>query len=317
VTEVVPPAARVVAIKVDVDTYRGARDGIPRLLRALEEARARATFFVTFGPDHSGRAVLRVFTRKGFLKKMLRTNAAKTYGLSTMLSGTLLPAKLVGAGCPDLLREIDAAGHEVGIHGWNHVRWHDRLFRMSEDEVRDEYRRAVDAYTSALGRAPRSVAAPAWRCTAESLAVQDGMNLLYASDPRGTEPFVPRIGGRTFRTLQVPTTFPTLDEVLGRDGVDDSNVHEAILREWDPKRLAVHTIHTEGEGSAYLDSFRRWLALAAERGAIFERLDRIVPAYLAARDALPTCEIVRREIPGRAGEVCVQEPQRESTALPV
>ncbi|MBI1848771.1 MAG: 4-deoxy-4-formamido-L-arabinose-phosphoundecaprenol deformylase [Planctomycetes bacterium] len=304
---VAPPGARVVAIKVDVDTYRGARDGIPRLLRALEEARARATFFVTFGPDHSGRAVLRVFTRKGFLKKMLRTNATKTYGLSTMLSGTLLPGKLVGAGCPDLLRDIDAAGHEVGIHGWNHVRWHDRLFRMTKDEVREEYRRAVDAYVVALGRPPKSVAAPAWRCTAESLSVQDEMNLLYASDPRGTEPFFPRIGSQTFRTIQVPTTFSTLDEMLGRDGVTENNVHEALLREWDPSRLAVHTIHTEGEGSAYLDSFRRWLALARERGAEFERLDRIVPQWLAQPSDIPVCEVVRKEIPGRAGEVCVQE----------
>jgi undecaprenyl phosphate-alpha-L-ara4FN deformylase len=301
-----PPGARVLALKVDVDTYRGARDGIPRLLRALEEARARATFFVTFGPDHSGRALLRVFTRKGFLRKMLRTNAVRLYGVSTMFSGTLLPAKLVGAGLPGLLREIEAAGHEVGVHGWNHVRWHDRLFTMSRDDVRGELRRAREAYASALGHTTAAVAAPAWRCTAESLAVQDEMELLYASDARGREPFFPRIGGTTFRTLQIPTTLPTLDEVLGRDGVTERNVHEAILSAWDAVRLAVHTVHTEGEGQAYLDSFRRLLARAADRGARFERLDSVARAWMQHRESIPAGDVVRREIPGRAGEVCVQ-----------
>ncbi len=237
---------------------------------------------------------------------MLRTNAVKMYGVSTLFSGTLLPARLVGAREPALLREIEAAGHEVGVHGWNHVRWHDRLFRMSREQVSSELRRAADAYQGALGHPPAAVAAPAWRCTAESLAVQDDMGLTYASDPRGAEPFFPRIGGIVFRTLQIPTTLPTLDEKLGFEGITEGRVNEAILAEWDRSRLAVHTIHTEGEGLAYLDTFRRFLALAAGRGARFVRLDRIARAILEARESIPTCDVVRREIPGRAGEVCVQ-----------
>ena len=34
-----------------------------------------ASFFVAMGPDHSGRAIRRLFTHKGFLQKMLRTGA--------------------------------------------------------------------------------------------------------------------------------------------------------------------------------------------------------------------------------------------------
>ena len=85
-----------VALKVDCDTYLGTRDGIPRLLDILGSRGIRATFFFTLGPDRSGVAVRRVFTRKGFLKKMLRSRAPSLYPLRTMLSGTLLPAPRIG-----------------------------------------------------------------------------------------------------------------------------------------------------------------------------------------------------------------------------
>src|SRR6516164_3285676 len=82
-----------VALKVDVDTHQGLAEGLPRLRRVLERERATASFYVAMGPDNSGRAILRVFHNRGFLKKMLRTKAVSMYGLRTILSGTILPAR--------------------------------------------------------------------------------------------------------------------------------------------------------------------------------------------------------------------------------
>ena len=65
----------VLGLRVDVDSYDGAREGVPALLRLFERARVRATFFVSVGPDRWGRAALRALTKPGFLAKMLRTNA--------------------------------------------------------------------------------------------------------------------------------------------------------------------------------------------------------------------------------------------------
>ena len=64
-----------VALKVDCDTYEGTRDGIPRLLEIFAARGIRATFFFTLGPDRSGVALRRIFTRKGFLAKMIRSRA--------------------------------------------------------------------------------------------------------------------------------------------------------------------------------------------------------------------------------------------------
>src|SRR3989338_4219784 len=117
------------ALKVDVDTYDGMRDGVPNFLRLFKTLKIRASFYIPFGPDASGRAVFRIFKKKGFLKKMFRTNALKLYGIKTMLRGTLLSSPMIGASFPDLVKQIEAEGHELGIHGYHHVEWQDRLLK--------------------------------------------------------------------------------------------------------------------------------------------------------------------------------------------
>jgi undecaprenyl phosphate-alpha-L-ara4FN deformylase len=297
-------SGRRIAIRVDVDTHTGMRDGVPVLLDLFARARARASFFVTMGPDHSGRAIRRVFTRPGFAGKMARTGALRTYGLYTVLSGTLLPARPVGAGFPQLLRLIESCGHECGIHGWDHVLWHDGLDRMDGEAVAAELRRAAGAFADAMGRAPSGTAAPAWRATETSLAVQDGMSFLYASDCRGRTPFRPIAPGGPRRTIQIPATLPTLDELIGLPGMSDDAIIERLSRGLDPAGLNVLTLHTEIEGRHHaptlLALLRRWNA----EGWTFETLHETARR---SQDAdVPVCAMTRGEVEGRAGWLSVQ-----------
>ena len=54
-----------VALKVDCDTLEGTLEGVPRLLDIFAARGIRATFYFTFGPDRSGVAVRRIFTKRG------------------------------------------------------------------------------------------------------------------------------------------------------------------------------------------------------------------------------------------------------------
>ena len=42
-------------LKIDVDTYEGMKQGVPRLLQTLKEFNLKGTFFLSIGPDNSGR----------------------------------------------------------------------------------------------------------------------------------------------------------------------------------------------------------------------------------------------------------------------
>src|SRR5437773_11564465 len=114
----------IVALKIDVDTLRGTREGVPKLVDLLKMHDAGASFFFSLGPDRTGRAIRRVF-RPGFVRKVQRTSVVKHYGVRTLLYGTLLPAPDIGRRCADVMRGVRDEGFEVGIHTWDHIRWQD------------------------------------------------------------------------------------------------------------------------------------------------------------------------------------------------
>jgi len=294
-------AEKIVALKVDVDTHAGTRDGVPILLEDMARFAVSATFYFSLGPDNSGKAIRRIFTRKGFLKKMLRTRAPSAYGLKTMLYGTLLPAPMIGASFPDLLRETERSGHEVGIHCWDHVKWHDYLPWFPKHLTAMELGRAGSLFEEILGHRAETTAAPGWTVSPDSLEVQDAMGLSYCSDGRGTHPFYPVMDGRRFRTLQIPTTMPTADEILGENGVSPENLHEYYLAQI-REGLNVLTIHAELEGGIIRSSFVR--LLERFRGEGIRCITLGEAAHQVAQ--VPACQLVMGEIAGRAGKVAIQ-----------
>jgi len=295
----------ILGLKIDVCTYEGLRVGVPNLLRLLRSHGVSASFFVALGPDTTGRAVFRAL-RPGFLAKMRRTRAVRTYGLRTILSGTILPPRHMGRGLAPLLREIIAAGHELAIHGYDHRHWQDRLHRMDAGQVRGEIRQAMGVYHEVAGAAPRGFGAPGWQVTPASLRVVDEAGFAYASDTRGTQPFFPRAAGGVFRTLQLPTTFPTLDEVLGLEGMDANDFAALVRREAKGKLGKVLTLHAEMEGGGFQEMAGRLLAGLLEDGVICVPLEVLAEQVRGGGEgSIPACEVVLRPIRGRAGTVAM------------
>jgi len=287
-----------IALRVDVDTRRGLREGVPRLLELFRRLDVPASFFVTMGPDNSGQAIRRAW-RPSFLLKMLRTNPLRLYGLRTLLSGTLLPAQPVGAGAPALLRDIAAAGHEVAPHGWDHVTWQDRVERLSAAALRADLTAAARAFEAVFGTRPGASAAPGWRTTPAALVVQEELGLAYATDVRATVPFRPRVAGGALKTLQVPTTMPTMDELLGR--VRDV---EGALTASLGDGLNVFTLHAEVEGGPLLDRFSGWLEGVCRTKRPIVRVRDLAGAMEAG--GLPEATVAQGRVAGRSGWVAVR-----------
>jgi predicted deacetylase len=123
---------------------------------------------------------------------------------------------------PQVMRDLAQAGFEVGVHGYDHVRWQDRLDELGEAGTSAEIDDAFEVYRAVLGSESRSFAAPGWRTSRDALAALSNKSIAYHSDTRGRSPYRCAIGSTVMNVPEIPTTLPTLDEVLGTREVPNS-----------------------------------------------------------------------------------------------
>jgi undecaprenyl phosphate-alpha-L-ara4FN deformylase len=296
-----------IALKVDVDTHRGLGEGVPRLAAMLREKGVTATFFIAMGPDNSGKAAMRALKNPGFLSKMRRTNAVRMYGLRTVLSGTLLPARPIALAFPQVVRDLAANGFEVGVHGYDHVRWQDHLDDLGAAGTSAEIDDGFEVYRAIFASDARCFAAPGWRTSRDALIAIQRKGVAYHSDTRGSAPYRCAIAGTVMDVPEIPTTLPTLDEILGTPEVRDGRAAMSYYRDHlDAAGLNVHTIHAETEGMGELQTFAAIVDEWLKRDAAFVQLARV--AQRLNINALPVCEVMRKTLPGRAGWISAQGP---------
>jgi peptidoglycan/xylan/chitin deacetylase (PgdA/CDA1 family) len=237
-------------LRIVVATARGARRRAPRLVELLKRHGASATFYFNLGPHRLHR---------------------------------WLPGRSVAAHAADAMRAVRDAGFEVGIHGWDCVRWRDRVARGDFGWTEAALRRACAAFEQLFGEPPRTHAAPGWQMNRHAFRLTQRLGFDYASDTRGSAPFVPVVEAELVACPQVPTTLPTLRELIGRDGARRGNVHERILAATaaSPRASHVFTLSAERDAGRYLSACDRllegWRALGWE----------IVPLHALAQNLEP------------------------------
>lgn len=306
-------------LKIDADTYRGTREGVPNLVRLLERYRARATFLFSLGPDHTGWALHQLF-RPGFFGKVSRTSVIEHYGLKTLMYGVLLPAPDIGKTCAEHMRAVRAAGHECGVHTWDHRVWQDHVQHQDAAWTRQVMQKSFDRFHQIFGSAPTTHGAAGWQMNRHAFLQLEAFGIAYASDGRAmlTEsgaladpaagPHRLQIDGRTLACIQLPTTLPTLDELLGRsiggDLITPSNIASLLLRLTETRRDHVFTLHAELEGQKLAPIFEQLLQGWHAQGYQFASMADHYQQVKAA--ALPVAPLRFAELPGRSGPLVVR-----------
>ncbi|MBK8017770.1 MAG: 4-deoxy-4-formamido-L-arabinose-phosphoundecaprenol deformylase [Betaproteobacteria bacterium] len=296
------------ALKVDVDTYRGTREGVPALTDLLRRRRAGATFLFSLGPDHTGRAIKRVF-RRGFAAKVKRTSVVSHYGIATLMYGTLLPGPDIGRRCADEMRQTRDAGFEVGVHTWDHIRWQDGVAEADAQWTKQEMERACERFEEIFGEPPRVHGAAGWQMNRHAYRLTQTLGFDYCSDTRGEHPFVPLYEAELIACPQLPTTLPTLDELLGRNGITPDNVvdHLLDLTRVHPAAGHVYTLHAELEGRKLMPVLEAlltgWSAQGYELVSLRDYFDAL------PSKALPRHNVATGEIEGRSGSLALQGPE--------
>ncbi len=281
----------ILGLKIDVDTYQGMRDGVPRLLNILRENGLPATFYLSIGPDASGRAVLQLLKNPGFLKKMVRTRAASLYGFRTALYGTLLPSPMIALSFPDIVRRIKSDGHEVQFHAWDHRRWQDGLFTKSEGWIREWFQRGIAGFESLVGEKPKSFGAPAWLIDDRVLAIAGEAGFEYLSCTRARASFI----HQGINIVEIPSDIPCFEEVGMEKGKG------RIMAALSGGGMHVLPVHAEVEGGVLSDDFIGLLDSIKRMDYRFVRLGEMLP--LLERDKLVVRTFRLERLPGRSA-VC-------------
>ena len=233
--------SNILSLKIDVDTYIGMKKGVPRLLSILADFGVKATFYLSMGPDASGRAVLQLLKNPLFLKKMVRTRAASLYGFKTALYGTLLPSPKIALSFPELVHRMISEGHEVEFHAWDHRRWQDELANKSTAWIASWFEQGISAYHRIVGRNPASFGAPAWLIDDRSLEIVKAYPFRYLSCSRAEAPFIESLSG----IPEIPSDLPCLEEIGTERGVS------ILLSRLKPGGIHVLPVHAEAEGGIW------------------------------------------------------------------
>ena len=303
------------ALKVDVDTLRGTLEGVPNLFHMLDHHGLNATFLFSLGPDHTGRALRRIF-RRGFLKKVMRTSVGANYGLKTLCYGTLLPGPDIGRKAYHVMRAARDSGFDLGIHCYDHVRWQDHVATKGEEWTRREMTRATERFMDIFGFSARVHGAAGWQMNDYAFCMEKEFKFAYCSDTRGGHPFLPFVAGKPVACPQLPTTLPTLDELIGVDGITEGNVVDEILKrsEQSGPHGHVYTLHAELEGMRYRSVFEALLSGWRERGYQIQSLKELSSSIDVPN--LPTHHVICGQIEGRSGTLAVQGSVVKTTGRP-
>jgi len=289
-----------VGLRIDVDTFRGTRLGVPRLLQIFSQHQIRATFFFSVGPDNMGRHLWRLL-KPAFLIKMLRSNAASLYGWDILLAGTFWPGRQIGKALADVIKATEVAGHEVGLHAWDHHKWQKQVEQMTGAQSHQEIEKGFNSLAHILTHQPTSSAAAGWKCTEQVLLEKDTFGFRYNSDCRGNSIFRPVVNDHVCAP-QIPVTLPTYDEMIGRNGVTNANYNDTLLEMIQPGQFNVLTIHAEVEGIICATMFDDFLTRAYARQIQFVPLCDLLPP----EQDIPHGRIKLDALPGREGTMCLQ-----------
>src|SRR5690606_20457034 len=203
----------------------------------------------------------------------------------------------LGRVCAAEMRAVAADGHEAGILAHDRTAWLRHAATANESWTRRAMERACARFEEIFGKPARTRGAPGWQMNRHAYRYTQRLGFAQASDSRGTGPFIPVVQGEIAACPQLPTTLPTLGELLATGLGPDDAVRRLLELTREPSPTGhVYALHAEVEGGPRAASLSALLAGWHAAGYEIVTLADYA-ATLNAAD-LPRRVVVEREAPG-------------------
>jgi peptidoglycan/xylan/chitin deacetylase (PgdA/CDA1 family) len=234
------------------------------------------------------------------------------YGIKTLLYGVLLPGPDIGKQAAAEMRAIDQAGHEAGIHAWDHVAWHDQVRFQNPEWTKAMMQKSWDRFIEIFGHQPTTYGAAGWQMNEAALEQLDEWGIKYSSDGRAEANLLPyRLALATGKAkhVQYPSTLPTLDELIGVDDADEFGAVDKLLAitQSNPNDQ-VFTLHAELEGQKLLPAFEKLIMGWLNQGHELVTMGELHQSWEATKqlDKIAVLPLTWGQIPNRSGDLIIQ-----------
>ncbi|WP_135607108.1 deacylase [Solemya velesiana gill symbiont] len=254
------------------------------MLKLFEQHGVKASFQLSLGPDYSSHPL-----------KIL-----PWYLLSCV------PAAKIGEQAKEQLKSILQESHEIGIGPFLPASWRRNAAYADEVFTRNDLMQSLEAFQHLFDSPPSFFGAVDWQVNPHLLKLEEELGFNHACDVRGKMAFLPSLQDVSSGCIQIPTTLPTINELLANPSVNEHNVHEflfAVSQRVLPNG-EVFCVNAEQEGIERLVIMERIIVMWKGSQWEFKTLGELVQSI--GNDKPPWHQVGWAEVAGHAGHVAMQ-----------
>jgi undecaprenyl phosphate-alpha-L-ara4FN deformylase len=213
---------KIFTLRVDLESDKGIKLGLPKLLDLLKEYNLKASFYLVMGGESNIFELLRY--RAPLKSSMERT--INLWSTKEKLRMVLIPKDFVKENI-EVLKRIIKEGHELGLHGWKHREWTRGLDSI---DINKKVLNAKTKYENIFRREPISFASPGFNTNEKVLKILNKEEIKFISDFEGKK--VKNYG----KIKNIPITIngerktPIIEFLVGEKKNDEEIFNEIIKR---------------------------------------------------------------------------------------
>ena len=251
-----------IALRIDIDSYIGLVEGIPKIIDLFDEYNIRGSFYCVMGWEGDIFSTLkyRIIRDKKSKddsienKKLLMMNLNKV----DLIKCLFFPRRLSKNNA--ILKYIKKRGHEIGVHGYIHVKWNNIKF----NELENEFTKMCDSYKNIFGQNPISFSAPLGLDTKELSICLEKYNFKFESY-FGDKIICPKIDGKTTHYVRIPVNLDKtqkhipLIEYYSYQGLSPGKIVKKSIKDiekrFEENDLVTTYVHPKCEGRYRFNEF--------------------------------------------------------------